>query len=78
MDTKYSVLMPLYKNDNPEWLKLAIDSMLNQTIPPSEFVIVVDGPIPDTLKNIVEVYKSQNKELFNIAVYPKKIGRRIK
>ena len=74
MDTKYSVLMPLYKNDNPEWLKLAIDSMLNQTIPPSEFVIVVDGPIPDTLKNIVEVYKSQNKELFNIHYFEQNRG----
>jgi glycosyltransferase involved in cell wall biosynthesis len=74
MDTKYSVLMPLYKNDNPEWLKLAIDSMLNQTIPPNEFVIVVDGPIPDTLKNIVEVYKSQNKELFNIHYFEQNRG----
>lgn len=42
MNTEYSVLMPLYKNDNPEWLKLAVDSMLGQTIPPDEFVIVVD------------------------------------
>lgn len=61
MDTKYSVLLPLYKNDNPEWLKLAIDSMLNQTIPPNEFVVVVDGPIPDTLKNMVEVISHKIK-----------------
>ena len=28
---KYSVLMSLYKDEKPEYFRLAIDSMLNQT-----------------------------------------------
>ena len=32
MKRDYSVLMAVYKNDNPEYLKISIDSMLNQTI----------------------------------------------
>ena len=38
---KYSVLMSVYYKDKPDWLKYSIDSMLNQTIYPSEIVIVV-------------------------------------
>lgn len=30
---KYSVLMSLYKKENPEYLDLAIESMINQTWP---------------------------------------------
>ena len=42
---KYSVLMSLYKKEKPEYLRLAIDSMINQTVPPDEIVIVEDGPL---------------------------------
>ena len=36
----YSVLMSLYKKEKPEYLKNAIDSMLNQTVKPDEIVVV--------------------------------------
>ena len=74
MNTEYSVLMPLYKNDNPEWLKLAVDSMLGQTIPPDEFVIVVDGSLPDVLRNIVAGYEEENKGLFNVHYFEQNRG----
>lgn len=40
-----SVLMSVYKKENPEYLDLAVRSMLNQTVQPSEIVIVEDGPL---------------------------------
>lgn len=46
---KYSVLMSLYVKEKPEYLRLAIDSMLNQTVTPDEIVIVEDGPLNDVL-----------------------------
>lgn len=55
---KYSVLMSLYKKEHPEYLKLAIDSMLNQTIKPDEIVLVEDGPLTDELYSVVDEYKS--------------------
>ena len=45
----FSVLMSIYKNDNPDQLSEAIASTLEQTLPPSQFVIVGDGPLPPVL-----------------------------
>jgi len=38
-----TVLMPVGPNYNPEWLKEAFDSAVNQTCPPNEILIVDDG-----------------------------------
>lgn len=54
---KYSVLMSLYKKEKPEYLRLALDSMLNQTVPPDEIVLVEDGPLTDELYAVLEEYK---------------------
>lgn len=53
---KYSVLMSLYKKENPEYLELALDSMLNQTISPDEIVLVEDGPLTDELYEVLNKY----------------------
>lgn len=53
---KYSVLMSLYKKENPEYLRIAIDSMLNQTVAPDEIVLVEDGPLTDELYAILDDY----------------------
>lgn len=63
---KYSVLMSVYAKDKPEYLELAIDSMLNQTVPPEQFVIVIDGPVPAELMNIINKKQSENYEMFTI------------
>lgn len=73
---KFSVLMSVYKNDNPEFLNQALKSIYdNQTVKPDEIVIVIDGPIDKALEetitdfrkgkeNIVKIYpQSQNKGL---------------
>lgn len=53
---KYSVLMSLYKKEKPEYLELALDSMLNQTISPDEIVLVEDGPLTDELYEVLNKY----------------------
>lgn len=53
---KYSVLMSLYKKEKPEYLTLAIDSMLNQTFPPDEIVLVEDGPLTKELYEVLDKY----------------------
>lgn len=53
---KYSVLMSLYKKEKPEYLELAIDSMINQTVKPDEIIIVEDGPLTDELYAVLEKY----------------------
>ena len=55
--------MSLYKKEHPEYLRLAIDSMLNQTIKPDENVLVEDGPLTDELYAVVEEYKPYTSTL---------------
>lgn len=53
---KYSVLMSLYRKEKPEYLRLALDSMLNQTVKPDEIVLVEDGPLTDGLYAVLDEY----------------------
>lgn len=62
---KYSVLMSLYKKEHPEYLRVALDSMLNQTVKPDEIVFVLDGPLTDELYAVVEEYKPHLKIVVN-------------
>lgn len=54
---KYSVLMSLYKKEHSEYLQLALDSMLRQTVKPDEIVLVEDGPLTDELYEVLDQYK---------------------
>ncbi len=53
-----SVLMSVYKNEKPEYLKQALESIsIEQTHKPDQIVIVEDGPLPDFLEEIVQSSK---------------------
>lgn len=52
----YSVLMSLYIKEKPEWFRLALESMLNQTVKPDEIVIVEDGPLTEELYAALDSY----------------------
>lgn len=54
---KFSVAMSVYNGDNPEHFDIALASIINQTIPPDEIVLVVDGPINQKLQKIIEKYQ---------------------
>lgn len=70
----YSVLMSLYKKENPQYLCLAIDSMLNQTVKPNEIIIVEDGPLTDELYQVVHNYQTKYPNIFKRVVNKKNIG----
>ena len=53
---KYSVLMSLYKKEHPEYLRLALDSIINQSVKPDEIVLVEDGPLTVELYAVIEEY----------------------
>lgn len=71
---KYSVLMPLYKSDDPEWFQYALDSILNQTIKPSEIVITCDGPLSAKLEEVLKKNIEKNPELYQIYRFEKNVG----
>ena len=49
--------MSIYKSDVPELVRMAFDSLLQQTLLPNEIVIVGDGPVPAALELEVESLK---------------------
>jgi glycosyltransferase involved in cell wall biosynthesis len=62
----YSVLMAVYYKEKPENLVASIDSMMNQTLRPSEIIIVKDGPLTPELDDRIEEYIRQYDQLFSI------------
>ena len=68
----YSILMTVYKKDNPSYVKEAINSILKQTFLTNDFVIVCDGPLTKELYDLLDEYK-QN-DIFNIIYLEKNIG----
>jgi len=54
--TKFSVLMSVYKKDNPVWLKEAIESIFTQSVKPNEVVVVCDGPLTKEIEDVLSQY----------------------
>lgn len=55
-NNKISVLMSVYKKEEPQYFEIALDSILNQTLKPNEIVIVKDGPLTDKLEVLLNKY----------------------
>lgn len=54
MKTQYfSCLLSIYKHENPSFFKTALDSVFSQTMPPSEVVLVKDGPLTKQLEEVI-------------------------
>ena len=71
---KISVLIAVYKKDNASHLALALDSIIQQTYPPEEIVIVQDGPVTDEIANLIQDYKAKYPKLFTHVVNQKNLG----
>lgn len=50
----FSVVMSVYRADKPSHFLDAVDSILNQTAPPAELIIAIDGPIGPDLEATLE------------------------
>ncbi|MCT3602867.1 glycosyltransferase [Lactobacillus acidophilus] len=72
--SKYTVLMSVYQKENPEYLKTSIASMLAQTVKPSEFIIVEDGPLTAQLYSVINEFVKNDKNLFKIIKNEKNLG----
>lgn len=67
-NSKYTVLMSVYYKEKPEYLSLSIESMLNQTVKPDEFIIVKDGPLTTELDEVINNFVTAYPKTFNIIV----------
>lgn len=49
----YSVLMSVYKGEKADNLRIAMNSMWNQTVPTNDFVLMCDGPLTKELEAVI-------------------------
>lgn len=71
---KYSVLMSVYNKENPAFLQVAVDSMLKQSMPPDEIVIVKDGCLTDKLEEILVEYVKKYPTVVHVVGYENNHG----
>lgn len=55
----FSVCMSVYRNDKPDDFLTAVRSIYEQTCPPDEIVLVVDGPVPDVIDNAIGLLQEE-------------------
>ena len=72
---KFSVCTSIYKNDKPDFVRVALDSMLvNQSVKPNEIVLVQDGPVPYDLSRLLLEYKDKYGDILNVIKLEKNGG----
>ena len=63
----FTICTSVYKNDNPDFVRVALDSMLvHQSLKPSEIVLVQDGPVPDSLSSLLSEYEGEYPEVMSV------------
>lgn len=70
----FSVLMSLYVKENPEYLKESLESVLNQTVKPSQIVIVKDGALTQELDETLNSFVEKAPDLYTIVPLKKNVG----
>ncbi|MGX9934463.1 glycosyltransferase [Advenella kashmirensis] len=55
----FSLLMAVYKNDSPDFLAQALDSVVANTCQPTQVVVVKDGPVTPALDRVLEQYSER-------------------
>lgn len=74
MAIQFSVLISVYKKEKAEYLKQALQSVINQTLKPTEVVIVKDGFLTKELDECIEDFQRQHPKLFKILTFKKNRG----
>lgn len=62
----YSVLMAVYGKEKPEFFRQSIESMLAQTLPFSDFVLVCDGALTHELNEVISWAQEEMGEKLQI------------
>lgn len=71
---KFSVLLSVYKNEKPEYLQVALMSIVNQTLLPDEIVIVEDGILTLGLDVVIQNFKDKYKNIVKLLPFKENRG----
>ena len=59
----FSILMSLYINEKSEYARQCFESLINQTVPADEWVIVEDGPLTQELYLLLDEFQCKYPDL---------------
>lgn len=63
----FSVVTSVYRSDKPMFVRMALDSMLvEQTLKPSEIVLIQDGPVTADLDGLLSEYETEYSDVMHI------------
>ena len=65
-ERSYSVLMSVYEHDHPDYADAAIRSMVEQSAPFTDLVIVCDGPVGADLDAVIERWRGELGERLRV------------
>lgn len=74
LSEKYSVLMSVYYKEDPYYLECSIMSMIEQTLPPDQIILVEDGPLTDELNAVITKLTTQYPSLFTLVINEENLG----
>ena len=66
--------MSLYAKERPLFFDECLESILNSTVLPNEIVVVLDGPITEELRAVLNKYVSERPKLYKIVPLEKNRG----
>ena len=66
--------MSVYQKENPEYLRAAVESVLGQTVPPEEVVLVCDGPLTEVLDRVIAEYEELFPEISEVILNLRECG----
>ena len=71
----FSVAMSVYQKDQPRHFERALDSVIKQTLPPREIVIVLDGPVGGEVTDIIRDRAEKHRERIAIRTISFSLGK---
>lgn len=72
MSRNFSISMCVYGGDDPQWFREAVESLISQTCVPSQIVLVVDGPVPAELDEVITHWEKH--PIFKVIRLPENKG----
>ncbi len=62
----FSVLLSVYKEENPTFFDQALASIENQALPANEIVLVKDGPLTQALEEVISGHTENSKTSYKV------------
>jgi len=72
--TPFCTLLPTYQGDEPEHLDSAIESCFQQTQKPDEILIVEDGPLTPSLRQVLSKWEREHPKILRRHAIPENTG----